>query len=763
MHLLGNNTRYQLYIQSRFPFSTMIAPLLLAALPLLSTTLAVPAPVRRREHDRFIVDADDIPGLAGVSAVPTMHAGHMPLYNASAGLPKDYGYFFWRFHDDAAAKRHIDDDDDDDDDDTRPLVFWLNGGPGCSSMDGALVEAGPLRIDSKGNAYLNEASWADRADIVFVDQPAGTGFSAVKGGIPGGHALPLDSNLDDVSWHFCQWLVSYYREFPMDIERPVILAGESYAGQYIPYIARTILRNNMRQNEGVYPDIQRALPVLQVYATLIGNGWIDPVAQSLSYLPFAIENGLVSKDTPEFPQLLNTHEQCQKKLNSKPAEGEEELDRFSIPECDKIINELMRVTKTRDDADQDQCINVYNFELKDSYPACGMNWPADIDFVANFFDKKEVRDALHINADWAAENWVECRKDVMDHMRNKGSQPAVELLPELIDNGVQVVLFNGDKDLICNNKGITDMIDQLKWGGATSSGFSDSVENFDWVYRPHHLQTADEPAGYVQTERNLTFINVYNASHMVPHDKPKISRGIIDIAMDSVLVEVINKRQALVSSDEPYSEDYFDDVEEEESDDDSDDEEEEKPKSRKGSKKTDDDDGDDDDDDNRHYIYYYYGDIDDQDQEDVMLNEDPDYHRRRGLIFTIFFVVLAIGAAIVRTTNWWWPKLMGQFQGAYSRLDRNPNKTVTWADDADPEMNFEMENMDNEDFEIGDSDNEGQSNNDSGDVEEDEDDDDEDSNSDVSQLDIGESTVDPEEAELPGGLAAPAKVTRNQL
>ena len=740
-----------------------LASVLLAALPLLATTAhALPAPlVPRDHHPRFEVDPEKIPGLSGLSGVPTMHAGHLPLYNASADLPDDYGYFFWRFHDDAAAKKYKSDDDDDSDD-VRPLMFWLNGGPGCSSMDGALVEAGPLRIDSAGNAYLNEASWADRADIVFVDQPAGTGFSALKSGIKGGAQLPLDSNLDDVSWHFCQWLVSYYREFPMDIERPLILAGESYAGQYIPYIARTILRNNNGQNGAQYPDIQRALPQLHLYSTLIGNGWIDPVTQSLSYLPFAIDTGLVSKDIPEFSQLLNTHEQCQKKLNSK-SQDEDDND-FSTPECDRIIEELVRVTKTRDDADQEQCINVYNYELKDSFPACGMNWPADIDYVTSFFSKREVRDALNINSDWAAESWVECRKDVMGQMKNKGSRPAVELLPELIDGGVQVVLFNGDKDLICNNRGITDMISQMKWGGASAAGFSDSVENFDWVYRPHRLQTADEPAGYVQMERNLTFINVFNASHMVPHDKPKISRGIIDITMDTVLVEVINKRQALISSDQPYSEDYFDDVEDED--------EKEQSKPSKESSKT-------DDDDDRRIIYYYYGsfdDDDDVDQNQLMLNEDPNYKRRRNTIFIVFFLCLGTAALIIRTMDWWLPKLKGQFKGAYSRLDRNPNKTVTWADgEEDAAMNFEMENMDNDDFEIGDSDNEGQSNNmsgetiDSGEGEEEEDeedddeeDDDEDSNSDVSQLDIGESTAEPEEADLSEGLAAPAKISRDE-
>lgn len=60
---------------------------------------------------------------------------------------------------------------------SRQLVLWLNGGPGISSFDGALLEVGPLRIQQDGSLTENAYGWHQRANLLFVDQPVGTGYS----------------------------------------------------------------------------------------------------------------------------------------------------------------------------------------------------------------------------------------------------------------------------------------------------------------------------------------------------------------------------------------------------------------------------------------------------------------------------------------------------------------------------------------------------------------------------------------------------------
>lgn len=65
---------------------------------------------------------------------------------------------------------------------TDKTLIWLNGGPGCSSLDGALIELGPYRLNSDGSLRLNAGSWNQKLNLLFLDQPVGTGFSPVGTG-----------------------------------------------------------------------------------------------------------------------------------------------------------------------------------------------------------------------------------------------------------------------------------------------------------------------------------------------------------------------------------------------------------------------------------------------------------------------------------------------------------------------------------------------------------------------------------------------------
>lgn len=74
--------------------------------------------------------------------------------------------FFWHFENRHIANR-------------KRTVIWLNGGPGCSSLDGALMEIGPYRLKDKDHLIYNEGSWDEFANLLFIDNPVGTGYSYV--------------------------------------------------------------------------------------------------------------------------------------------------------------------------------------------------------------------------------------------------------------------------------------------------------------------------------------------------------------------------------------------------------------------------------------------------------------------------------------------------------------------------------------------------------------------------------------------------------
>jgi cathepsin A (carboxypeptidase C) len=123
--------------------------------------------------------------------------------------------FFWYFAAENVQKE----------DDSEPLALWLTGGPGGSSMLGMLQELGPCLINDHGNGTVyNPYGWNKDTAFVFVDQPAGVGFSYVDGG----EAIPGDSFVAAADMRiFLQMLIS--QVFPQHKDGPLVITGESYA------------------------------------------------------------------------------------------------------------------------------------------------------------------------------------------------------------------------------------------------------------------------------------------------------------------------------------------------------------------------------------------------------------------------------------------------------------------------------------------------------------------------------------------------------
>ncbi|RVX74172.1 Pheromone-processing carboxypeptidase KEX1 [Exophiala mesophila] len=409
-----------------------------------------------------------------------MHAGHIEI------TPEHNGHlFFWHYQ-----NRHIAD--------RSRTVIWLNGGPGCSSMDGALMELGPYRVQEGGKLRYNEGSWDEFANLLFVDNPVGTGFSYVNS----------DSylhELQDMADQFVIFLEKWFALFPEYENDDIYFAGESYAGQHIPYIVRTLLQRNKRARAA-------GKKTWDIQGLLIGNGWIAPSAQYPAYLPFAYEEGLIQGGTPNAQRVESAQVNCLAEL-SKPG-GTEKVD---ISICESVLSVILDVSKA-----DGKCFNMYDVRLKDDWPSCGMAWPPDLTTVTPWLRQQDVVDALHINPDKRT-GWTECSGAVSSAFRASHSKPSVDFLPEILEAGVPILLFSGAKDLICNHKGTEDMISNMKWDGGTGFELSPGVwaPKRDWTFE-------GEPAGIYQEARNLTYVLFYNASHMVPFDWPRRSRDMLD-------------------------------------------------------------------------------------------------------------------------------------------------------------------------------------------------------------------------------------------
>jgi cathepsin A (carboxypeptidase C) len=133
--------------------------------------------------------------------------------------------FFWYFAAENAKKS----------DTSAPLTLWLTGGPGGSSMLGMLGELGPCLIRKNGTVY-NPYGWNKDTALIFVDQPAGVGFSYVDEG----EAIPGDSFTAASDMHaFLQLFMS--QVFPQHKDGPLVITGESYAVRLVELVKRLLL------------------------------------------------------------------------------------------------------------------------------------------------------------------------------------------------------------------------------------------------------------------------------------------------------------------------------------------------------------------------------------------------------------------------------------------------------------------------------------------------------------------------------------------
>ncbi|KAI0108162.1 alpha/beta-hydrolase [Daldinia grandis] len=410
-----------------------------------------------------------------------MHAGHVEI------TPEHNGnIFFWHFQNQHIANR-------------QRTVIWLNGGPGCSSEDGALMEIGPYRLKDENTLQYNNGSWNEFANLLFVDNPVGTGYSYVD-------TNSFVQNLDDMASQFVTFLEKWYNLFPEYEHDDLYIAGESFAGQHIPYIAKAILeRNKLPQTQTPW----------NLKGLLIGNGWISPPEQYEAYVSFAYEKNIVTKGSDLAARIEAQYRECKKDLASSGAH------RVDVDTCEKVLQEILRLTQTKGSGGNNECFNMYDVRLKDVYPSCGMNWPPDLEFVTPYLRKPEVVSALHIDQNKAT-GWAECNGLVGNALRGNAGKPSIEFLPDLIKE-VNVLLFSGAEDLICNHLGTEAFISNMQWNGG--KGFELSPGNWaprrDWTFE-------GEPAGFWQEARNLTYVLLYNSSHMVPFDYPRRTRDMLD-------------------------------------------------------------------------------------------------------------------------------------------------------------------------------------------------------------------------------------------
>jgi len=193
-----------------------------------------------------------------------------------------------------------------------PIVLWLNGGPGCSSELGVLIENGPFFVQDK-TLITNKDSWNSKANLLYIDNPLGTGLSFVDKD----SEIPTSEN--QMAKEFYTFLVKFFTLFPSYKGRSFYITGESYAGKYIPNIANYIVNN---------PN-----PIINLKGIMIGNGMVNPIQQYPAYFTYALHHNLLNQTS--LNKIKPGFDLC-KKLQEEP-----KVTLASVIYCENLTNIIL--------------------------------------------------------------------------------------------------------------------------------------------------------------------------------------------------------------------------------------------------------------------------------------------------------------------------------------------------------------------------------------------------------------------------------------
>lgn len=430
--------------------------------------------------------------------------------------------------------------------DEQPLFFWTNGGPGCSGMDGLMTEHGPLLINDDYELYQNDYSWNKHANIVYMEQPYGTGFSVPsKGQVVGGDNL-ASQDIDSFIRHF---LLKY----PKYWESEIYISSESWGGHYMPLTAWHILNNNA---DGKTPTINfkgilLGNPYTEYYEnwigmmeSLYGHGlmkqttyevWRDECYGSLpdltsavctlNYIQAYIQSISVDYYALDFPTCDITEKYGSKSeamFNQKVARihAKKVLELWDEFKTDKSFSSLISVKEEA--TIEENLSKIRGASASIAYYACSE------DYMATYLNTETVQSALHAKKNT---KWAMCSDDVYyawpDNDWINGMQTVYHsILNDFSDSNIKILLYSGDDDSVCGTGGTQYWLRNMGWNVPIEEDWKEWRFNGQLAgYYTRFEMPSGRLALYLQTVRS--------AGHMVPTTQPKRALELMNRFLNS--------------------------------------------------------------------------------------------------------------------------------------------------------------------------------------------------------------------------------------
>ncbi|XP_038971291.1 serine carboxypeptidase-like 51 isoform X2 [Phoenix dactylifera] len=371
-----------------------------------------------------------------------------------------------------------------------PTVLWLQGGPGGSGVGiGNFQEIGPLDTSLKPR----NSTWLQKADLLFVDNPVGTGYSFVED----------EKLLVKTDWEAATDLLTLlkklYNKNGSLQKSPLFIVSESYGGKFAVTLGLLVVK-----------AIKAGRLKLKLGGVVLGDSWISPEDFVFSWGPLLLDvSRLGINDANRSNSVAET-------IRQQLVEGQ--YFEATIT-CQTLQSQIVR---------DSHGVDFYNF-LRDvgSYPISGMavalsekidmkkSYSMYLSSNASSLDLgslmngviKEKLKIIPKNISWGGQF-----NSVFNALMNENMKPRINEVDELLSLGVNVTIYNGQLDLICATKGTEAWVQKLKWEG---------LEYFTTSGRyALYCDNDGSTKGYIQSYQNLRFYWILGAGHFVPLDQP---------------------------------------------------------------------------------------------------------------------------------------------------------------------------------------------------------------------------------------------------
>ncbi|XP_055810737.1 serine carboxypeptidase-like [Solanum dulcamara] len=361
-----------------------------------------------------------------------------------------------------------------------PIVMWLTGGPGCSSELALFYENGPFKISDNMSLVWNEFGWDKVSNLIYVDQPTGTGFSYTSDN------RDIRCNETDISNDLYDFIQAFFNAHPEYVNNDFYITGESYAGHYIPAFAARVHHGN-KKREGIYINLK---------GFAIGNGMTNPEIQFKSYTDYALDMKLINQTN--YDDINKFYPKCQQQIKSC-GNGGEDACLYAFQYCTNIFSSIMDIVGDK---------NYYDIRK-----TCEGDLCYDFSRMETYLNNDQVKHALGVGDI----EFVSCSSIVKQALGTDMMKNFVVGIPPLLDDGINLLIYAGEYDLMCNWLGNSNWVHAMEWSGQRDFGAAPSIT----------FTVDGEEKGVQKNHGPLTFLKVHDAGHMVPMDQPKAALAML--------------------------------------------------------------------------------------------------------------------------------------------------------------------------------------------------------------------------------------------